>query len=81
VVSFANHTPIRRLKDSDVIHADCYSKFENAMITLNNNPAKDIYKNHIKYVHIFKYHPSRIKTFFYNREFDIPIKNISSRME
>ena len=68
-------------KYSDVIHADCYSKFEEAMITLNNNPTHEIYKNHIKYVHIFKYHPSGIKTFFYNNEFNVPIKNISSRME
>ena len=60
-------------KYSDVILADCYKSFDDAMKTLVNNPATS-FENHIKYTHIFKFYPVRIRTFLFNREFDVPYK-------
>lgn len=67
-------------KYSDVIQADCYNTFQQAMNEYSINPHR-IYKNHIKYIHIFKYHPARIKQFFYNREFDVAIKYTNKIIE
>lgn len=60
---------------SDVIHVNCYDKFEKAMVKLYEDNVCNEFDNHVKYVNMFRFHPPIIKKYIYNREFDIPYKN------
>lgn len=67
------------LRYSDVIHVNCYDKFEDAMNKINKDMSNlsNEFPNHIRYTNVFKYHPRIIKKFIFNREFDVEYKYIS----
>lgn len=59
---------------NDVISADCYSGFYDAMKVIEQYNKTEYYDNHIKYCHIWKYWPENVKKIIINRKFDVPIR-------